>query len=336
MTKAIELNGVSLKHALMLAPMAGFSDRAMRLISKRFGAEYTTTEMVSAKAVVYGDKKTAKLARIECDEAPAAVQIFGSEPDVMKEAANIISSGAFGGAPPLAIDINMGCPVPKIFKNGEGSALMRSPSLIEKIVSAVKSGTSLPVTVKLRLGVDEGSVNVLECAKSAELAGAQLVVIHGRTRAQQYSGEARYEEIKKVKEALSIPVIANGDITSAKKALDVLKFTGADGLMIGRGAIGNPFIFEEIAAAISNKSYTPPSLSLRAETALMQLKLAIEDKGEDLAVREARGCIAQYFHSFRGAAAFRARLNRATSYSEISDAVVILTQENEKVSEEDF
>ena len=326
--KTLKIGDVSLKYGLMLAPMAGFSDRAMRLVSKKYGAEYTTTEMVSAKAIIYGDKKTAKLLYIERDEAPTAVQIFGSEPEIMGEAAKIISSGAFGGARPAAIDINMGCPVPKIFKNGEGSALMQNPRLIEKIVAATRAATELPVTVKLRLGIDEKSINVLECARRAEDAGASLVVIHGRTRAQQYSGEASYEEIKKVKNCLHIPVIANGDITSADKAIEVISDTGADGIMIGRGAIGNPFIFEEIASAISNKSYTPPTLAERAEAALLQLRLAIEDKGESVAVREARGSIARYFHSFKGAAAFRARLNRAESYGVIAEAIEILTKEN--------
>ncbi len=332
MTKALKVGNITLKHGIMLAPMAGFSDRAMRLVAKMHGAEYTTTEMVSAKAIVYEDKKTSKLARIAEDEAPAAVQIFGSEPDVMAEAARIISSGVFGGATPAAIDINMGCPVPKIFKNGEGSALMQNPMLIEKIVLSVKKATQLPVTVKLRLGIDERHINALECARRAEAAGAGLVVIHGRTRAQQYSGEAHYDEIKKAKECLHIPVIANGDITSAKKALEVLEYTGADGIMIGRGAVGNPFIFREIAMALSKETYTPPTLSERAETALSQLRLAIDDKGEDVAVHEARGCIAQYFHSFRGAAAFRAKLNRAESYFEITEAIKSIIDENERIT----
>ena len=325
----MKIGSVEIKHGVFLAPMAGFSDRAMRLVSQKYGAEYTTTEMVSAKAVVYDDKKTAKLLYIHGDEAPTAVQIFGSEPDVMADATRIISSGRYGGARPAAIDINMGCPVPKIFKNGEGSALMQNPSLIEKIVSATKSATELPVTVKLRLGIDESRINVLECAKRAEAGGASLIVIHGRTRAQQYSGEARYDEIKKVKECLHIPVIANGDITSAEKALRVIRDTGADGIMIGRGAIGNPFIFEEISAALSKESYTPPTLSERVNVSLTQLKLAIEDKGEGVAVHEARGSIARYFHSFKGAAAFRARLNRAESYEEIKEATEELLKQNQ-------
>ena len=328
MEKAIKIGNVCLKYGLMLAPMAGFSDRAMRLVSKKYGAEYTTTEMVSAKAVVFEDKKTAKLLYINEDEAPTAVQIFGSDPEIMAESARIISSGFFGGARPRAIDINMGCPVPKIFKNGEGSALMQNPELIEKIVSKTRGATELPVTVKLRLGIDEKSINVLECAKRAEAGGASLVVVHGRTRAQQYSGDACYDEIKKVKESLQIPVVANGDITSAEKAMRVLSDTGADGIMIGRGAIGNPFIFEEITKAISKESYTPPTLQQRVDTALCQLRFAIEDKSEGVAVREARGSIARYFHSFKGAAAFRAKLNRAESYDEIALALENLLEQN--------
>ena len=222
----------------------------------------------------------------------------------------------------------MGCPVPKIFKNGEGSALMKEPLLIEKIVAATKSGTDLPVSVKLRLGIDEKSINVLECAKRAEAAGAELIVIHGRTRAQLYSGESHYEEIAKAKQSLQIPVVANGDITSAEKALKVLDYTGADGIMIGRGAVGNPFIFSEIQARLSGTTYNEPSLSERAEAALNQMKFAIEDKGENVAVREARGQIATYFHSFRGAAAFRAAINRATSYGEVESAIETLLSEN--------
>jgi nifR3 family TIM-barrel protein len=255
----------------------------------------------------------------------------------MAEATKIITSGVYGGKRPAAIDINMGCPVPKIFKNGEGSALMQSPALIEKIVSAVNLATSLPVTVKLRLGIDENHINVLECARRAEAGGASLIVIHGRTRAQQYSGDARYEEIKKVKKTLQIPVIANGDITSAEKALRVIRDTGTDGLMIGRGAIGNPFVFEEIKAALSNERYEAPSLEERVSVALSQLKTAIEDKGEEIAVHEARGSIARYFHSFKGAAAFRAKLNRAESYEEIASATEgLLIQNQDKNTKETY
>ncbi len=317
---ALTIGKTKLEYGLMLAPMAGFSDRAMRLVCRKHGAEYSVSEMVSAKAIVYGDKKTAKLAKIEADDSPTAIQLFGSEPDTVAEAAAIASSGAFGGVLPAAIDINMGCPVPKIYKNGEGSALMKSPRLIEKIVSRVTEKTELPCTVKLRLGLERSSLNVLDCAKAAEAGGAALVAIHGRTKSELYSGEASYEETANVKRALQIPVVANGDITSAEKALRVISDTGADGIMIGRGAVGNPFIFSEIKAALSGEGYTPPTLAKRIETALLQLRLAILDKGEELAVREARGQLAHYLFSFRGAAAFRGEINRAKTYLEIEEA----------------
>lgn len=321
MRKALKIGKTTLEYGLMLAPMAGFSDRAMRLVAKEHGAEYCVSEMVSAKAIVYGDKKTVRLAKISPDEVPTAVQIFGSEPDVMACAAEIISSGVFGGATPAAIDINMGCPVPKIFKNGEGSALMKNPALIEKICSAAVKKTTLPVTVKIRLGIDENSKNAVECALAAEAGGAALVVVHGRTRVQMYSGEADYIEIEKVKKSLHIPVVANGDINDAERALSVLEKTGADGLMIGRGAVGNPFIFEEIKSCLAGKEYCFPTLARRAEVALHQLRLSVLDKGETVAVKEARGQIAQYLRSFKGAAALRAAINRAESYEEVVAAI---------------
>jgi nifR3 family TIM-barrel protein len=326
----LNIGNLSFEYGLLLAPMAGFSDRAMRLVCKKYGAEFSVSEMVSAKAVVYRDRKTARLAKIEPDESPSAVQLFGSERDIMGEAASIVCSGEFGGAMPSMIDINMGCPVPKIFKNNEGSALMKEPKKIEEIVKATVNGASVPVGVKLRLGIDESSVNVLECALAAECGGASLVTVHGRTRAAQYSGEARYGEIAEVKRALKIPVIANGDIADAEKAIFVIKETGADGIMIGRGAIGNPFIFKEIRAALDGKEYPLPSIKDRVETALLQLRLAILDKGEDIAVREARGQIAQYVRSFRGAAGLRGEINRAKSYCEVEAAMLRVIEINEE------
>ncbi len=319
-----------LEYGLMLAPMAGFSDRAMRLVARKYGAEYSVSEMVSAKAIVYEDKKTAALARIAEDETPSAVQIFGSEPEIVAEAASRIASGEFGGALPAAIDINMGCPVPKIFKNGEGSALLKSPTLIERLVFESVKRSLLPITVKLRLGIDRTRVNILDTARAAEAGGASLLAIHGRCREDYYSGAASYEEIAEVKRAVKIPLVANGDITDAETALRVLEYTGADGLMIGRGAVGNPYIFSEIRAAISGTDYKPPTLEERAETALLQLRLAVADKGEKRAVRESRGQLAHYMRAFRGAAAFRAEINRAESYSELESAIRRVLLENEE------
>ncbi|MBQ7343383.1 MAG: tRNA dihydrouridine synthase DusB [Clostridia bacterium] len=315
----MKIGNTELRHGIFLAPMAGFSDRAMRRVCHEMGAEYSVTEMISAKAVTFGDKKTFSLARIRDDEGPVALQIFGSEPDVMGRAAEILTNRDWGdgNVAPSAIDINMGCPVHKIFSNGEGSALMRDPNLIYRIVKSVKENTDLPVTVKHRTGVSADKINAVECALAAEAGGAELITVHGRTRVQMYSGDVDRKTIKKVKMSVHIPVIANGDIISASDAISMLSETGADGIAIGRGAVGNPFIFGEIISALDGKKYTPPTLDERVEVALWQLRLSIEDKGEGVAVPEARKQIASYLHSFRGAAKIRAEINRALTYVEI-------------------
>lgn len=323
----MRFGNIELKHGLMLAPMAGFSDYAMRTVCHSLGAEYSVTEMVSAKAVVYGDKKTHMLARITEGEGPVALQLFGSEPSVLAEAAARLESPLLG-VTPVAIDINMGCPVNKIFTNGEGSALMRNPSLIYDIVRATVGAISLPCTVKMRLGVDRGSVNAVECALAAEEAGAALITVHGRTRVEMYSGDADMNEVAKVKKALHIPLIANGDIASAEDALNALSATGADGIMIGRGAVGNPFVFDEITCALENREYAPPTLSERLRIAKEQLVLAIEEKGEGVAVKEARKQIALYFRGFRGAAELRAEINRAETLRGVLSAFDIISREN--------
>jgi tRNA-dihydrouridine synthase B len=315
----MKIGNTELLHGVFLAPMAGFSDRAMRRVCHEMGAEYSVTEMISAKAVTFGDKKTFSLARIRDDEGPVALQIFGSEPDIMGRAAEILTKRDWGEGyvTPSAIDINMGCPVHKIFSNGEGSALMRDPDLIYRIVKSVKENTDLPVTVKHRTGVSIEKINAVECALAAEAGGAELITVHGRTRAQMYSGDVDRETIKKVKMSVHIPVIANGDILSASDAVSMLADTGADGIAIGRGAVGNPFVFREIAAAFDGREYTPPTLEEKVSVALWQLRLSIDDKGERVAVPEARKQIASYLHSFRGAAAIRAEINVALTYGEI-------------------
>lgn len=327
----LKIGNTHIERGLFLAPMAGYTDRAMRRVAAEAGAEWSVTEMVSAKAVTFGDKKTFNLARIRGDEGNVSLQIFGSEPDAMARAANALQGGYAedGYVPPLAIDINMGCPVNKIFSNGEGSALMRDPELIYRIVRAVSENTSIPTTVKLRAGVDPSHINAVECALAAESAGASLVTVHGRTRSQLYGGFANREIIKRVKDALHIPVVANGDITDAKSALDMLRETGADGIMIGRAAIGNPFIFCEILAAMSGEKYCVPELSDRIRVALHQLELAVEDKGETVAVAEARKQIALYFKGFKGSAALRAKINTMTRYDEVRRAMLELREDRE-------
>ena len=317
----MKIGNTELKYGVMLAPMAGYTDRGMRLVCHKYGAEYSVTEMVSAKAVCFGDKKTHALARIMADEGPCAVQIFGSEPDIMAKAAESLSRGEPGGVSPLAIDINMGCPVHKVFSNGEGSALMKSPELIYKIVKSVSGAISVPCTVKMRAGVDSSSVNAVECALAAEEAGASLVTVHGRTRVEMYSGKANMQIIKDVKNSLQIPVVANGDICTGEEAVRVLRETGADGVMIGRAAIGNPFVFSDVVAAFSGADYTQPSIEERIETALFQLRTAVVEKGEAVAVREARKQVALYLRSFRGAAQIRAEINRAETYRDVESAL---------------
>ena len=324
----IKIGNIEMKYGLCLAPMAGYTDRAMRLVCAKYGAEYSVTEMVSAKAVVFNDKKTFSLARILPDEGPVAVQIFGSEPEVMAEAASILAKPLIGSSP-IAIDINMGCPVNKIFSNGEGSALMKSPELIEKITRAVSSAIDIPTTVKIRAGINKNSINAVECALAAEEGGASLVCIHGRTREQMYGGLADREVIKNVKDSLHIPLIANGDIIDAESALSMLCDTGADGIAIGRGAVGNPFIFDEIVHTLEGGEYISPPIEERIDTALLQLRTAIEEKGERIAIPEARKQIALYLRSFRGAARIRAEINRALTYEEVKSALTqALTEED--------
>ncbi|MBO5653330.1 MAG: tRNA dihydrouridine synthase DusB, partial [Clostridia bacterium] len=298
----LTFGNIKLPYGLFLAPLAGYTDTAMRRVCREYGAEYTVSEMVSAKALCYHDKKTPLLARVEACDLPSAVQIFGSDPASMAEAAKMVAEGMAGGVRPSAIDINMGCPVKKIVSAGDGSALMKDPDLVFRIVSAVSAAVTLPVTVKIRAGWDEGNKNAVEVARAAEAGGAALVAVHGRTKSQMYSGKADLAIIADVKKALQIPVVGNGDIASATDALRMKEETGCDGVMIGRGAVGNPFLFAEIRAAMDGRAYTPPTAEERVETALLQLRLAAEEKGEHTAVTESRKQFADYLHGLRGAA----------------------------------
>lgn len=324
----VKIGALDLKYGLALAPMAGYTDRAMRRICHEMGAEYSVTEMVSAKAVVYKDKKTHALAAIGEGEGAVALQIFGSEPSVMAEAASILAPGEDGMASPVMIDINMGCPVNKIFSNAEGSALMKNPDLIYKIVRAVSTAISIPTSVKIRKGIDDGTVNAVECALAAEEGGASLITVHGRTRKQMYSGDVDAEIIRKVKKSVHIPVFANGDVTTVQAAERMLKYTEADGIMIGRGAVGNPFLFSEIRAYMDGVPYEPPTVDKRVDTALLQLRYAIEDKGEEAAVLESRKQIAGYLFGFRGAATLRGKINSARTYLEVERAMREAEEEN--------
>lgn len=276
---------------IYLAPMAGVTDWAFRTICRRFAPLVTVTEMVSSKGLVFKDKKTAQL--LQVDGSPCGIQIFGSEPQTMAKAAALAleQSGAD------FIDINMGCPTPKIVRNGDGCALMQNPALCGEIVAAVKAAVNVPVTVKLRRGWDRGSLNAAEVAKICEDAGAAAICVHGRTRAQQYSGQADWDSIGEVKAAVKIPVIANGDICSGDVALRVLRRTKADAVMVGRAALGNPFIFAEVHAVLEGlEPPAEPDLQARAYWAGEHFKLMLEDKGERVAVLEARKHFCWYLH----------------------------------------
>ena len=301
--------------------MAGFTDSAFRKICIGHGADYCVTEMISAKALIYRDLKTAQLAKIEKCEMPTAVQIFGSEPQVMANAAKMIEDGSYEGCAsecrPAAIDINMGCPVRKIVSNGEGSALLLDHGRVKEIVRAVKEAVSLPVTVKIRTGFDERHKNAEEIAEIIEEAGADALCVHGRTRERMYMPGVDHDAIRRVKETLSIPVIANGDIYTPEDALYMKEHTGCDALMIARGALGNPFIFERIKDFFAGGSAAEPDIARRVETAKRHLSLMVSLYGEERGTREARKHIAWYIKGFPGASAMRDRINRADRSTEI-------------------
>lgn len=314
MNKSINIGKIQIERTAAVAPMAGVADRAYRLMCKRCGAAYVVSEMVSAKGICYSDRKTAQLCTVTDEERPMAVQLFGSEPDFMARAVEIVL-----GFNPDIIDINMGCPVPKVIGTGAGSALMRDIPLAASVIeAAVKAAGETPVTVKIRSGWDGESINAVELAKAAEASGAAAVAVHGRTRDMFYSGEADINIIKAVKSAVKIPVIGNGDVTNAAECLKMYEETGCDLVMIGRGSYGNPFIFREIAEVLSGGDYTSPTVEERMRVMLEHIRLMLElsEKSEEMAMHEARKHAAWYMNGFYGSAKFRGRCFQLSSYSE--------------------
>lgn len=310
----VTIGSVRLNKRAVLAPMAGVTDAAFRTLCLEQGAALVYTEMVSAKALCYRDKKTAALLEIPPSGHPAAAQIFGHEPEYMAEGAALALE--ISGAD--IIDINMGCPVGKIVKSGDGSALMRAPELARDIIRAVVDAVSVPVTVKFRKGWDGGDVNAVEFAKMCEDAGASAIAVHGRTRVQMYSGRADWDILREVKSAVSIPVIANGDVFDGPDAEHILRYTGAELCMIGRGSFGDPWIFARAAAAIDGtEPPKPPTVAERMDTAVRQTEMAARSKGERLACIEARGQLQWYLRGVPNSASFKQELVRISTLDEL-------------------
>ncbi|MBR6968697.1 MAG: tRNA dihydrouridine synthase DusB [Ruminococcus sp.] len=314
MSDTINIGNTAILRTAALAPMAGVADRAYRLMCKRYGAAYVVSEMVSAKGICYSDRKTAELCTVTDEERPMAVQLFGSEPDFMAEAVKIVLDYR-----PDIIDINMGCPVPKVVGTGAGSALMKDIKLAADITeSAVRAAGKTPVTVKIRSGWSHDSTNAPELARALEAAGAAAITVHGRTRDMFYSGESDSSIIKAVKEAVSVPVIGNGDVCSAADCVKMYEETGCDLVMIGRGSYGNPFIFRETEAKLRGGDYEPPSLETKMQVMLEHIRLILElsEKCEELAMHEARKHAAWYMNGYYGSAKFRGRCYQLSSYAE--------------------
>lgn len=314
----MKIGNIELKHGIILAPMAGVTDYAFRYICKQHGAEYMVSEMISAKGMHYTDTKTMILAKITDFERPMGLQIFGSNPGIMAEAAVRLQDSEYR---PEIIDINMGCPMKKIVGNGEGSALMLNPELALNCIRAVVDSVKIPVTVKIRSGWNHDNLNAVEIAQIAESAGVSMICVHGRTRNQMYMPPVDLDIIKNVKNAVSIPVVGNGGIETADDALKMFDYTGCDGIMIARAAMGNPWIFDEITAKIEGKQYNPPDANERLRTAIYHAQLLVNDKNDKIGVHEARKHMAWYIKGISGAANARNKINKAETLDEIHEII---------------
>ncbi len=318
--KHLKIGNIELENRYILGPMAGVTDLPFRLLCREQGAGLLCMEMVSAKAIYYNNRNTESLLEIHPDERPVSLQLFGSDPKIMSEMAKRIEERPFA-----ILDVNMGCPVPKVVKNGEGSALMKNPKLVYEIVSALVKAIDKPVTVKIRKGFDDDHVNAVEIAKIIEEAGAAAVAVHGRTREQYYSGKADWNIIRQVKEAVSIPVIGNGDVTSPQKADELVRQTGCDGVMIARGAQGNPWIFLELTQweETGELPLRPDKDEIR-KMMLRHARLQLEYKGEFSGIREMRKHVAWYTKGLKGAARLREKVNAVESLEELENLLTSL------------
>lgn len=313
----LAIGNVELENNVILAPMAGVTDLPFRLLCKEQGAALVCTEMVSAKAILYNNKNTKALLEMHPDEAPVSLQLFGSDPVIISEMAKRIEELPFA-----ILDINMGCPVPKVVNNGEGSALMKNPKLAGEIVLAAAKAIKKPVTVKIRSGFDKDHINAVEMSKILEDSGAAAIAVHGRTREQFYSGEADWEIIACIKEAVSIPVIGNGDVTDCESAAKLLKQTGCDGIMIGRAARGNPWIFRHVTAYLEDGTILPPPTSEERKAMILRHgRLQLEYKGEYTGVREMRKHVSWYTAGMPHSAQLRQRVNAVEKFSELVELI---------------
>lgn len=320
----MNIGNLEFKHLAFCAPMAGIADRAFRELCVQHGAAYTVSEMVSAKGLTMGDRKSAELLTLG-DEHPCACQIFGDDPEVMAKAAVMCLDYH-----PEAIDINMGCPAPKVAMNGGGASLMKKPQLSAEIIKAVTTAVNIPVTVKIRKGWDNDNINAVQIAELAEQSGAAAITVHGRTRAQMYSGQVDYDIIYRVKQSVGIPVIGNGDIVDEQSASIMLEKTGCDAVMVGRGALGNPWIFEKINAYLDECRVLPdPTLTQKMATMLRHIEKIIEYKGEYTAMREARHHAAYYTKGMRGGAALRREMSSLESFEQLQEIAFKILKENE-------
>ncbi len=311
--KKLTIGTVELDNPLVLAPMAGVTDLPFRLLCKEMGAGLVCMEMISAKALYYKNKNTRDMLHIDPRERPVSLQLFGSDPDCIAEMAKEIEELPFA-----VLDINMGCPVPKVFGNGDGSALMKDPKLVAQIVEKTAKAIKKPVTVKMRTGVDDQHINAPEIAHICEECGAAAVAVHGRTREQYYSGQADWNVIAEVKRRVKIPVIGNGDIKSAKDVLEMKRITNCDGFMIGRGAEGNPWIFRQILHALETGEELPkPSIEEMCDVVLRHARMVVEEKGEDRGIREMRKHAAWYTAGYRNSSRFRGLMNEAKTYEDL-------------------